>query len=192
MCHTAGKSHAEHHNPVLVGWGWLSVGVSLWLAYALLFAKWWPNHHPSHWVAQAQRSVGQGCRQQSLVPPTQPTSGSLGALLGAWSGGQYPGSSAGGHREWPTRALPRGTLASCEEHHLWLGCQPALAWGQNGIKPRGTPPTGCKQQGAMQNQLVWSYENTVVYVWLVSYELKQSSHGLFFKSSSNFYYIKWD
>ena len=50
-------------------------------------------------MAQAQRSVGQGCRQQSLVPPTQPTSGSLGALLwGAGLVGNTQGAQQGAQR----------------------------------------------------------------------------------------------
>ena len=175
---------------------WAGVGSVLGLAFGWLMlcslrsggpttipATGWPK--PS---AQWARDVAS---RALCHPHSQP----VGAWVHCWGPdlvGNTQGAQQGGTESGPQGPFPGARLHRASTTTLWLGCQPALAWGQNGIKPRGTPPTGCKQQGAMQNQLVWSYENTVVYVWLVSYELKQSSHGLFFKSSSNFYYIKWD
>jgi len=170
---------------------WAGVGSVLGLAFGWLMLcslrSGGPTTIPATGWPKPSAQWARGVASRALCHPhSQP----VGAWVHCWGpglvgntqGAQQGGTESGPQGPFPGARLHRASTTTCglAASPPWLGAKTGLSQGAH------------HQQGAMQNQLVWSYENTVVYVWLVSYELKQSSHGLFFKSSSNFYYIKWD
>ena len=136
MCHKAGKSHAEHHNPVLVGWVGSVLGLAFgWLMLCSLRSG-GPTTIPATGWPKPSAQWARGVASRALCHPhSQP----VGAWVHCWGpdlvgntqGAQQGGTESGPQGLFPGARLHRARSTTCglAASPPWLGAKTGLSQG---------------------------------------------------------------